>query len=1222
MGWTEDQKKAIYTDTGTGNLLVSAAAGSGKTAVLVERILQKIINGKTTIDRLLIVTFTEAAASEMREKIIKRLSEYLAEANDKKFIKSQIRLTESADIMTIDAFCSRVVKNNFHALGIEPNFGVADESTASLMKNEVMEALFERLYKSTDPEISARLNRLTDFYAKDRSNDALAEIVFSIYKFTESFPDPEKWLSDAVKAYSLPPMEQPTVKFHENYTRSVAERYLNEIKGLTEITDKIEEFKQAKEKLEKKNEADLNWADKLHISLLRELVTAYEKIAYSYDIIEECLTDIVNAEDYDEIYEVYTRHFDKPKKRENLIELANCLESVPGGETVKSIILGLCDIFTAKSKTPMGVTRSSEYINNFYASGVLKTEGEDIEFLFKEFMHDYRAAKDEKGVYEFSDIEHLTYELFSQNEQIRSEYSNKYDEIMIDEYQDTNLLQDTVFSLISHNNIFMVGDLKQSIYRFRKGDPYIFKSKASEYRKPESPHTLITLSQNFRSRQEVLKGVNGIFTAVMSENAGDVDYSGDELIIRNEEYEYYPAPTSDCTAELHYLAPSKENGLDHIRCEAEFTARKIAELLASGTEVYDKTLGKMRKIQKRDIVILQSTLKYNGDILAEELSRYGINSYIDRGSFFDRREVTVMLSLLSVIDNMHRDIPLIAAMRSPIGGFSDDELAMIRIGTTHSGDFITAVRQYIKYGENGALKSRLHDFVTSIYRWRGYLRKKSVSQLIWTIYEETCFYDIMGAIEEGEEAQTNLRLLYERAKQFENGGARGLFNFLKYMEQVEEHPKEMGGAKLIGENHDVVRVMTIHKSKGLEFPYVFLLGMGRMFPSDNNQPLMRMHKDLGLALPQIDYDKHYARKTHAYELISAINHAETISEQMRLLYVAMTRPKEKLYAVVCIPRTSEQTAAEIISEYKSGFTGKMRPEEALSAKGFYGWICPAACASKDWKVFSYDIDSISDADPTPQNEDYDTFKDSEELRESVYSLLDYEYPAAECFTIPSRTSVTQLKELAQLSEDTVYEPDSRRQTDITELADLMLSPLHQKPAFMSEDGKRRANEIGTLYHFVMSKIDLEAAYRNGAGSEIERLAQLGDITEDDLKYIDIKKIDGFFKSELAQRMLKSDNINRERPFQINISARQYDPSLSEKYENETVILQGIIDCFFEEDGGFVLFDYKTDKVKNNQAEIKKRYQKQLELYSDAIERLTGKRVKECYLYLFDSGETI
>ena len=314
MGWTEDQKKAIYTDTGTGNLLVSAAAGSGKTAVLVERILQKIINGKTTIDRLLIVTFTEAAASEMREKIIKRLSEYLAEADDKKFIKSQIRLTESADIMTIDAFCSRVVKNNFHALGIEPNFGVADESTASLMKNEVMEALFERLYKSDNPEISARLNRLTDFYAKDRSNDALAEIVFSIYKFTESFPDPEKWLSDAVKAYSLPPMEQPTVKFHENYTRSAAERYLNEMKGLTEITDKIEEFKRAKEKLEKKNEADLNWADKLHISPLRELVTAYEEIAYSYDIIEKCLTDIVNAEDYDEIYDSRNGGDDAPFK--------------------------------------------------------------------------------------------------------------------------------------------------------------------------------------------------------------------------------------------------------------------------------------------------------------------------------------------------------------------------------------------------------------------------------------------------------------------------------------------------------------------------------------------------------------------------------------------------------------------------------------------------------------------------------------------------------------------------------------------------------------------------------------------------------------------------------------------------------------------------------------------------------------------------------------------
>ncbi len=1183
MGWTKDQQKAIETDTGKGNLLVSAAAGSGKTAVLVERILKKIIDGKSTIDRLLIVTFTEAAASEMREKIIKRLGEHLGKAEDKKFIKSQIRLAETADIMTIDAFCSRVVKNNFHALGIDPNFGVGDDSTIAQMRADAIDRLFEKIYTSDDEEALSRLRRLTDFYAKDRTNAPLVDMIYSIYNFTESFNEPEEWLKAAVGVYSLPPTEWHTVKYHETISREYAKRYLDEIATINRNTG---------------NEQ-------------------------MYDFLKSVAEEIYNATDRDGIYSVYKKNFDAPKKRNALIATAEELPQSADNLKLKSILSGICELFTAeRSKTPMGVTHSADYINKFYESEKLSCEGEDIYFLFTEFMKEYKYIKDKKGVYEFSDIEHLAYELFKNNEQIRNEYRDKYDEILIDEYQDTNMLQDTIFYLISNNNIFMVGDLKQSIYRFRKGDPYIFKSKAAEYKQPMSPHTLITLSQNFRSRKEVLNSVNDIFSAIMSETAGDVDYNSSEYIVRDDEYEYYPTPNTDLKSELHYLAPSKSNGIDSVLCEAEFTARKIAELLNSNAEVYDKSIGRVRPIQKRDIVILESSVRYNNDILTKELNRYGIDSYVDIGSFFDRREITIMLSLISVINNMHRDIPLISVMRSPIGGFTDDELALIKVDAKHGEDYISSVRRYIKEGEDRQLKARLYDFVTSIYRWRDYVRKKSVSQLIWAIYEETCFYDIMGALEEGEEAQTNLRLLYERAKQFENGGAKGLFNFIKYIEQMEKNPKDIGSAKLIGENHDVVRVMTIHKSKGLEFPYVFLLGMGRMFPRSDNPSLIRMHKDLGIAMPQIYYDKHYAKKTHSYELISAVNNSESISEHMRLLYVAMTRAKEKLYAIICQPKKDDTPAGEIIAGYKSDFAGKLRPEQALKAKGFYDWILPAACSAESWKVFAYDIDALDDAEPIEETATKDEISDETALKESVYKILDYQYPNSECFTIPSRTSVTQLKELSQMSDDVTYEPQSRQLTDINDIAELMFTPLHQKPSFMLEDGTRPASEIGTLYHLVMSQLDLSAVTENGVRSELVRLIADGVISEADLEFLDIAKIERFFECGLCERMKKAKNIYRERPFQINISAREYDPSLSERCCDETIILQGIIDCFFEEDDGFVLFDYKTDKVRNNSAEIKERYQKQLDLYARAIEELTKKKVKEKYLYLFDSGEVI
>lgn len=1197
MGWTKDQEKAIYTDTGNGNLLVSANAGSGKTAVLVERVLQKILSGKGSIDRLLIVTFTEAAAAEMREKIVKRLFEYIdsdtCTTDAARLIKSQIRMLQTADIMTIDAFCNRVVQNNFHALGIDPDIRICDNGMAKLLCEEALNNLFSRIYKEKDERELARLHRLTDFYAKDRSNERLGNMILAVYRFTESFAEPLEYLRTACESYALPVLDWPAVNFHMKHTQETAKACLDELSKISydKADDETAEF-----------------------------------LAFMLDLCE----NIFGSESWDEIYGIYKEIFGKKAKITALLNRVNDLPPSVAADKLNFQFRSLLDIFTphkSDEKVTLGITKSEEDTVSAYDPALLKEEAEDIAWIVEEFTNEYSKLKEKQNVYEFSDIEHLTYELFNTSESVRQTYINKYDEILIDEYQDTNMLQDSIFRLISNNNIFMVGDLKQSIYRFRKGDPYIFREKSEEYEKDTSPHTRINLSQNFRSRQEVLRSVNAIFEKIMSREAGDVTYTDGEYITRLDEYEYYPA-ADGCKAELHYLAIDKNAEVDRDLTEARFTAQQISRLLTSGVTVYDKDLKAMRPIKKKDIVILESSVKYNSDLLTDELNALGIESYVDKGSFFDRREINVMLSLLSVINNSHQDVPLISVMRSPIGGFTDNDLAQIRIHAPNEKYFISALDSYCKDGEGEHLQKHCRSFLYKLRRWREYIRKKSVAQLIWAIYEETYFYDIMGAIDEGEEAQTNLRLLYERAEQYEGAGFKGLFNFIKYISRLEENGGgDIAGAKLIGENHDVVRIMTIHKSKGLEFPYVFLLGAGRDFNNRTDFSAVKLHKSLGFGLPHIYYDKHYAKSTYAAELISKVNKTESISERMRLLYVAMTRPKEKLTVIVA-RYTGDNETATVLQWQKALTSGKMLPKDALNVKGFYGWLCPAAYASpEEWDMRYHTIGTALPS-ATSENEACDTYDDSVDLHNSVFRILDYEYPYPKSRTIPSRTSVTQLKELTierekELTEPSC-EPDSRRSTDVFDMAELMFSPLHQKPAFMLEKGVKPTNEIGTLYHLVMSEIDYKRIKEQGIDAVDDELSRLVDesiVSNDDMEYVIADKIKCFFASSLGKRMINSQNVNREKPFQINISAAEYDPALGSEYDGETVILQGIIDCFFEEDDGYVLFDYKTDKVKDKD-ELRQRYSKQLDLYAEAIRKLTGKSVTEKYLYLFDTGDVV
>ena len=1236
MGWTPQQDDAIQTKTGDGNLLVSAAAGSGKTAVLVERILQKIIKKETTADRLLVVTFTEAAASEMREKIINRLIKEMNEdrysSEEKRFLKNQIRLSETADIMTIDAFCNRVVQNNFHILGADPNVSIADSAMGQLLKAEATAKLFNRLYNSADKEENEKFSRLLEAYASNRNEAGLEKLIYHVYDFITSFAEPEKWLDDMSGVYTLPLSQMPHMLHLENVSRSAAEKCTSEINALLiELSENTPE-------------SDSEIYDE--ITALTQYTQELFNIAQS----------IENAKDCDGIFEIYKLYFKKTSGRKKQISPVQSPVVVENKEN--NIYAEKINFIrnTFIDRLSNGITESVEKISEACNMPLLFRHCSDIVWIVKEFIKEYTLIKDRKKVREFSDIEHMTYRLFRDYEDIKNNYKNKYDEILIDEYQDTNGLQDAIFNLISHDNIFMVGDLKQSIYRFRGGDPYIFKHKSNTYGTDKSNDNKIVLSQNFRSRYEILDSVNDIFTTLMSADAGDVEYTDDELIVREKERDYYPPVGMNCKSELDFIAVDKNGDLDRHNAEIIFTADKIAELLSSEAKVFDKDLNGMRPIRKRDIVILENSVKANGSLLVNELSKRGIDAFTEIESFFDRREIQTMLSLLTVIDNSRQDIPLIAVMRSPIGGFSENDLVRIRLASKTTDNFISAVRSYAdgnnlrlnrsafrfasgsvtatdhkKHNDNLCFKCR--KFIGSLRRWRGYMRTKSVAELIWSIYEETYFYDIMGAIEKGEEAQLNLHLLYERAKTYESAGFKGLFNFIRYIEQIEGRDEDLGGAKLVGENHDVVRIMTIHKSKGLEFPVVFLLGAGKDFPPSKDFASVRLHKELGFGLPHIYYDEHYMQETKIMDIIKLVNHDELAAERLRLLYVALTRAREKLYVTVSRNINEGETDENIISAFSEDITlGKMLPSKVLAAKGFYSWICPAALANENTWDFNIIHPQIRDEEEAEETTSEETFEESEELKKSVFEILDYSYPYPQGNEIPSRTSVTQIKELTiermanEESEFTrpVYEPDNRRSSS-DDMAELMFSPLHVKPAFMREKGEKAANEIGTLYHLVMSEINLSLLREKGIesiDSEIDRLILNATVSEEDRGYIDVDKIKAFYKSEIGQRLLASKEIHRETPFQINIPATEYNPMLGDEYKDETVILQGIIDCFFEENGNYILLDYKTDKVKNNSNEIKIKYLKQLELYTKAIETLTDKKVSESRLYLFDTDEVV
>lgn len=1218
--WTDAQKQAIYEPSGKGSILVSAAAGSGKTAVLVERIVNMILNDGISIDELLIVTFTEAASAEMKERIISRINDAYREAaaigdvERGKHLKEQMRLTPAADINTIDAFCLGVVKNNFHILGIDAGFGIMDKNEGELLIDDTLSELFLSLYAAEEEEDRARFLRLADIYASNRDDEGLKKVVRKVYGFIQSFPEPMRWLREKADMYNSDMTESDWLQ--KVIMGGKREYIIKRCKS--EWSDIYSEMLAIAEK--KSIEANIYWG----------------KLWSNVCACNNACAVLENADSWDKLYEFYKTYIEKKSY------LGSAMNKIPAKKEVSDeewqAFYDRYDElrnFFREECQKLPLHSKSEY-NDYVHGEEIKQTVDDIVWLTEKFSDSFSEKKSRKNVKSFSDIEHLAYRLFSENENIRGEYAEKYREILIDEFQDTNSLQDAIFTLISRNenNMFMVGDLKQSIYRFRGGDPTVFKNKSRNFMSENSDGRRIVLSQNFRSRQEVITGINSLFAGVMSDEVGDVEYNCDEELKREQERECYTEDSGNpfnseigYNSELYRIAVIGDEAEEDVtaeRAEAAFIADKIRSLVDGHYQVYDKS--GYRDIEYRDIVILMRSIKGGGEVMREMLESRGISSFVQKEEYFARREIKLMLSLISIINNHMQDIPLVAVMRSPIGDFTENELARIKIGS-RTRSFYKAVKGY-KSGaeelsdEEKRLRNKCRKFISDLDRWRGYVRMKSIASLIWTLYEETGFYDLMGALEGGEEAQANLKLLYERAKKYEESGFKGIFNFIRYIERMESRNEDIAGARLVSEGHNVVKIMTIHKSKGLEFPVVFLARTTKKFlftnPRDENRVML--HKDLGIGVDYYNYNDMYCKKLVFNEYIKEANKREYLSEEMRLLYVAVTRAKEKLIVTAAnVYKDSEACRNQIDEWRESYFNKKLTPRISESARSYADWIIPAVESNgQGWKCTDTELMSVAFDAQSDSGEKEIVIENTDKIREYVKKILEFKYEYPQSGNVPAKTSVTAIKELEDAEMNRSDEPVY----------------MTQKPQFMRTE--KLGAQIGTAHHQVMAFIDIQKLRQCDCGfeetvkSEIIRIYDEGQIEKsiaEDEKIIETicNNVCGFFKSDMGKAVLCAKNVYRERPFEISITAREYDASLGEEYGEESIIVQGIIDLYFEDnDGNITLVDYKTDycKTPEEQQKVADRYKKQLELYGRAMEKILQKPVKNKYLYLFSAQSMV
>ncbi|MGH4123000.1 MAG: helicase-exonuclease AddAB subunit AddA [Clostridium sp.] len=1287
VSWTEDQQKAITTRD--CNILVAAAAGSGKTAVLVERIIKIVTDEErpTDIDKLLVVTFTNAAASEMRERIAGAISKELRINPKSKLLQRQLTLLNKSSITTIHSFCLEVIRNNFHIVDLDPNFRIADTTEAVLLKQEALEELFEERYVSIaeeEMELSKENNQnpehsnsfqkehsflnLVESYSNNKEDLGLQAIVLSLYNFAMSSTDPTKWLLNAAEDFNI----------KEGYSLSDTPWAMVLIEDI-----KIE----------------LQGIEKVMIKALK-IIEGNEAIALYNEVFKgdlEIISDLLSAS---------KNSFDNLAGTiENLsFQKLPSIKACKDKEKQKAVQ----DI---RNKVKKQLQELGQQVMSANSEVALR----DIKKLYPQMMalsqlvidlqEKYTQKKKERSIIDFNDFEHFCLYILMQKDEkgevvldsdgkpqpssVAVQLRNKYQEILIDEYQDSNMVQETLLNIISREkigapNVFMVGDVKQSIYRFRQARPELFLGKYRSYEKVDGAKTRkITLYKNFRSREPVINAVNYIFKGIMCKNIGDLDYTDEEALNLGAFFEELKEPgVVGGAVELHLIEKdvidisqgndedeeenqsndsedqdaskaSEEETPTNIQLEARIVAKRIKELMLhdgyAAFKIYDKNIKAYRNVDYKDIVILLRATSNWAPSFLEELKLEGIPVYADTGTgYFNTIEIQIIMSLLQIIDNPRQDIPMLSVLRSPIGGFTSEELVDIRIGQREISFYEAMVNfsDTVETEQNELIIQKLNKFLEKLNHFREICKYMPIDEFIWYLYTDTGYYGYIGAMPGGVQRQANLRVLFQRARQYDETSYKGLFNFINFINKLKVSSGDMGSAKTLGENENVVRIMSIHKSKGLEFPVVFLSGTGKNFNLMDINKRILFHHELGYGPDFVDPLRRISYPTVLKQALRKKIKIESLSEEMRVLYVAFTRAKEKLIITGSMKNIEKNIGRMSFSLEEN--TEKLGEYEILKAKSYLDWIVPNLIRHSDGKMLRQLIGI--EEDNVKLLEHPASFQVRLWNRDDIVKIQDEQeenlVTTQEKLT-RIQEKITDEKNLAEIEKRLgfiyKYEMSTKMPTVLTvtelkrkfnlELTEGTTENMYQqklisKPRFLEELKGLTPAEKGTAMHAVVQRLDLTKVETL---SEIEEQIQIYVekllLSKEEGKAVRAEKLVKLFKTQLGQRMVKAYKLNllkREVPFHMEINSTDIYKNLPHDiYGEEKIMLQGIIDCYFEENGEIILVDYKTDSVKNGDAsEIIEKYRSQLDYYARALKDTLGKPVKESYLYLFSIDEAL
>ena len=1224
MSWTKEQEQVIQLQN--RNILVSAAAGSGKTAVLVERILNKMLRKENPvdIDRLLIVTFTRAAAGEMRERLTAAIEKRLEEEPDNEHLQRQQTLIHNAQINTIDGFCSYVIRNYFHTIDLDPGYRTAEEGELKLLKYDVAKELLEQEYS----EAKESFQNFTEVFATGKTDDELIDLILKIYEFSMSNPWPKEWLAQCAAPYQVESAEElQNCNWMERLWKDVAYA-LAQAEGLNQRF--------------------------YHLTLDSDGPYMYEDMAVMDRIYIEGIQKAAKARNFDACYEKLNnyKYATLSRKKDETVSLEKRELAKQIRDDYKGILADL------KKRYFYGDTEQILEELQICREPVL-----ELLRLTSTFIDAFAAKKQKKNILDFGDMEHFALDILVKKvdgelvyTEAAEEFSRRFEEILIDEYQDSNFVQETLLQSVSRlrhgkHNIFMVGDVKQSIYKFRLARPELFMEKYDTYTQEESVCQRIDLHKNFRSRAQVLSGVNFIFEQIMGKDLGDVEYDEAAALYPGAVFSENNEAVDDTWYDTEILVgqTNTEAWLEEDEEKAELASQELeARMIGArireivGKEmVLDKATGAYRPARFKDCVILLRTITGWSEIFTRTLKDMGIPAYsTSRTGYFQTLEIMTMLNYLKICDNPMQEIPFTGVLLSTIGGFSPEELATIKSAYPDKKIY-ECVWNYRKMGENNAICRKLERFLTQYEMIRSRVPYTPIHELILLILKITGYGNSAAAMPGGAQRAANLEMLVEKAMEFEKTSYRGLFNFCRYMEQLQKYQVDFGEVNTIGENEDTVRIMSIHKSKGLEFPIVFVAGMGKRFNMMDANAGLVIHPDLGIGMFGISPKLRIKTPTLLRQVIQKQIRLESLGEELRVLYVALTRAKEKLIitgTLDCLETRLEEYKAILEQEEKRLPYGILE-----KAKEFWGWILPAMMRHPAFvEKFLWDVElseDFCDEEEIPfrlrtysasdlvyeemstqisRQQQYQRIASldggeifDEKLRDDLQAKFSYCYPFGYLQEIPAKVSVSELKH--QEVEDA--EPVVLVEEDVVPIV----------PEFIRQEGTvLKGAERGTAYHRVLELLDYSSV---GSAEQIqagmEKMYAEGKIDESMKESVRASQIYWFTTSWLGKRMKwawEDGRLWREQQFVMSIPASEIEESWG---SDEQVLVQGIIDAFFEEPDGLVLVDYKTDRVdKGQEGELVEKYRKQLWYYARVLERVRQKKVKEVHIYSFALGKSI